>query len=127
MIRSPEHKNLRINDLQTRVVPPLFSGQFAILDVERADSPNPLPIAVAFWANVSNAVDQRLSRDVSPFAELQPDEWTSGDITWLIDVIGDDKAKRVLVLQLINSGLLNGSTKMRNISADGKLLIEALC
>jgi hypothetical protein len=44
--------------------------------------------AVATWALVSEEVDRRLREQAGRHLRLRPDEWTSGEIGWLIDAVG---------------------------------------
>jgi hemolysin-activating ACP:hemolysin acyltransferase len=46
------------------------------------------PIAVATWAFVSEEVDARITSDLSRRIRLRPDEWKSGDIVWIVDLVG---------------------------------------
>ncbi|MEO1205118.1 MAG: toxin-activating lysine-acyltransferase [Pseudomonadota bacterium] len=42
------------------------------------------------WARVSTDVDTRMSEIAGKQPlRLRPDEWTSGEIYWLIDAVGD--------------------------------------
>jgi hypothetical protein len=59
--------------------------------------------------------------------KLRPDEWRSGDILWLIDVIGDAKAMPSLLAQLAASGAFQGRpAKMRTMGKDGRVVVGLL-
>ena len=44
---------------------------------------------MALWANLSPEVDARLTQNLAAPIKLRPDEWRSGPILWLVDIIGD--------------------------------------
>ncbi len=100
MSRSPVHKFFTLADLEWLVIPPLTTGQFAIASAKpQPDAPS-MPVAVVLWASVSAETDQRLSGNPDVPVRLRPDEWRSGDILWLIDSIGDQRAVQGLMDQL---------------------------
>lgn len=76
--QSPSHRHsLFIGDLEWLVVPPLSMGQYRLFYSEGK------PVAVAFWAFVSEAVEQRLAGG----GRLGANEWRSGDRVWLVEVV----------------------------------------
>jgi cytolysin-activating lysine-acyltransferase len=77
LMRSPQHKQHSLADLEWLVLPAVLSGQFRVAQAQQSGIA--VPVGVALWASVSTAVDQRLS-DLSAPWRLQPDEWRSGDI-----------------------------------------------
>lgn len=122
LMRSPQYKQFALTDLEWLIVPPLMLGQFAMLDGNIAGMPLPVPVAVALWANVSPAVDERLSNELTSPIRLRSDEWRSGEILWLIDAIGTPNAVPQLMQQL-QAGPFKGKTaKMR---AAGRELVGA--
>jgi hemolysin-activating ACP:hemolysin acyltransferase len=136
LMRSPHYKHFALADLEwlpgaqapkPNQVPPLFSGQFAVLDATLEGVALPVPVAVALWANVSPEVDARLSQNLAAPVKLRPDEWRSGDILWLVDVIGDQKAMPSLLAQLTASGAFAGrAAKMRTTGKDGRVVVGTL-
>lgn len=64
-------------EMDWHLMPPLVLDQLQI--VTRFD----VPWAYCTWAFVSESVHERLS---SPEARIEPHEWRSGDIPWLIEV-----------------------------------------
>lgn len=78
MSQSPVHKQMLISDLEWFAMPPILIEQFRIFNGPQG------PVAVAFWARVSEETDARL-RDGA--FKLRPDEWRGGDIPWLIELI----------------------------------------
>jgi len=81
-----------------------------------------VPVGVAVWASVSTAVDQRLS-DLSAPWRLQPDEWRSGDIPWLVELVSDTRTQQALLKHLGETVFRGRGIKMRVRGADGKMQI----
>jgi hemolysin-activating ACP:hemolysin acyltransferase len=89
LIRSPEHAQLRIADLEWILVPAVTNRQFLIV---RAPSPHevtPLPAAAILWASVSAEIHEMLKQDATKRHTLSVEQRKSGDIIWITDVIGD--------------------------------------
>jgi len=90
LMRSPHYKHYTLTDLEWLVVPPALLGQ--CLTMEANVNGRSTPVAVAVWALVSEDVDNRLSASQAIPIRLRPEEWRSGDILWLVDVVGDSSA-----------------------------------
>ncbi|MBL8671576.1 MAG: toxin-activating lysine-acyltransferase [Alphaproteobacteria bacterium] len=78
LLQSPGHRHLFLADLEWQLLPPLGLGQFRVW---RKDL---MPVITASWAFVSPEVDARLCRGQ---VKLAPQEWKSGTILWLMDII----------------------------------------
>jgi hemolysin-activating ACP:hemolysin acyltransferase len=124
LLRSPHYKHYALSDLEWLVTPPLRTGQCAILNAETAGLP--IAIAVALWASVSPEVDIRLSREEATSIRLRPDEWRSGEILWLIDMIGSPDACNQLLKRLQSDPFKRREVKIRRREADGSLKIAVL-
>lgn len=124
LMQSPHYKHYALSDLEWLVAPPLLSSQFAVLDAVVEGIALPVPVAVALWAFVSIDVDRRLSEKPALPVRLRPDEWQSGDIAWLIDVIGDDRATPILKAQLLDGPLKGLTVKMRSTKQDGTVVVD---
>ena len=117
LMRSNPHRHYSLSDLEWLVLPPIMTGQFAILDAQV--NGQVMPVALALWARVSAEVDQRLSDPTLPSIRLKPDEWRSGEILWLIDAVGDGNSIPKL-LQRLNEGPFAGkNAKIRQVREDG--------
>ena len=81
-----------------------------------------MPVGVALWASVSSAVDQRLS-DLSTPLRLKADEWRSGDIPWLMELVADAPTQQALLQHLGETVFKGQGIKMRVRGADGKMQI----
>jgi cytolysin-activating lysine-acyltransferase len=97
LMRSPQHKFLPLADLEWLVLPAVFGGQCSVAQTQLSGTA--VPVGVALWASVSTTVDQRLS-DMSAPGRLQPDEWRSGDIPWLVELVADTRTRQLLLTHL---------------------------
>lgn len=86
--RSPAHKHFSLADIEWMVLPPVQAGQAYVVQAAHKERGFRAPIAVATWALVSEEVDRRLEEQAGQHMRLRPDEWTSGEIGWLVDVVG---------------------------------------
>jgi cytolysin-activating lysine-acyltransferase len=121
LMRSATHKHYSLADLEWLVLPAVLSGQFRIVQAH-AQSGAPAPVGVALWANVSADTDQRLS-DLSKPARLRPDEWRSGNIPWLMELVCDARLQPAMLKDLGETALKDRAVKMRVRGADGKMQI----
>ncbi len=81
-------------DLQHLLVEPLLRDRIAIAYPRKADGPVDRDmVGLAIWASVSPEVDatirQQIKDGVFPI-RLKSEDWTSGEIYWLFDVIAQD-------------------------------------
>ena len=120
LMRSAFHKHLALSDLEWLVLPPLMAGQFRVAQARAAQDAPSVPAAVALWAKVSPEVDRRLTENPSAPTRLRPDEWRSGDILWLIEVVGDPRVVPQLMKSLGDSVFKGRDVKMKARGADGK-------
>lgn len=101
LLRSERHRRLRLQDFESRFVPAMVLGQFAVAHAQVPQRPGETaPVAVVVWAFVSEAVDQRLQREGGFPLTVQKDEWRSGPIPWLVDAAGPREGVQELVKQL---------------------------
>ena len=91
MMAVPRYRHLSIADLQQLVLEPLIRDRLAIAQPAKEDGPQLEALAgIAIWASVSAEVDAKIREQIKAGifpVRLKPDDWTSGDINWLIDVI----------------------------------------
>lgn len=123
LMKSDPYRKVALGHIEQFIAPPMLSGQFAIMDARI--NGQIVPVAVAFWAHVSAEVDRRLS-DASVPAILQPPEWRSGDILWLVDIVGQPQAVGQLMQQLKAKAFAGREVKMRRKDADGHFVVSDL-
>ncbi len=124
LMRSNPYRHSSLSDLEWLVLPPIMTGQFAILDAQV--NGQTVPVALALWASVSAEVDQRLSDPTLPTLRLKPDEWRSGEILRLIDAVGDGNAIPHLLQRLNEGPFAKREVKMRRAGSQGITTIARL-
>jgi hemolysin-activating ACP:hemolysin acyltransferase len=125
MLQSPNHRHYSLSDLEWMVLPPLKFGQVAMAETKPDQSGSSLPMAVVFWASVSPEVDRRISSNLSAPIRLRPDEWRSGDILWIADMVGDMSAGHALVKNVLESVLPGRTLRVRSLDGEGRpILLE---
>jgi len=107
----PRYAHQSIKDLQQLAMVPLMRERIAIATVKPANGDiekmagvgsltNPL-IGIALWANVSEKVDAKIREQAAAGifpVKLNAEDWTSGDIVWLLDVIAPSQKLSAQVL-----------------------------
>jgi len=70
-----------------------------------------IPMGMALWAMVSDEVEQKLlsQKEAGAQPRLAPQDWTSGDIPWVVLCIGAEKAREKLNKQV--SHVLGGEIR----------------
>lgn len=124
LMRSKRYRQYTLGDLEWLVIPPLLAGQFRIGEVKAKDGETTLPAAVVLWASVSAEVDQRLVQAETP--ALQPDEWKSGDIVWVMHTVGEPRFLRQLMKKLTETTFKGRAVKVLARDADGKHTVHLL-
>jgi len=126
MMRAQQFRDLPLKHLQELVVPPLMLGQFLVAEAQSKAQGFVTPVAAALWARVSKEVDQRLSADLDKPVQLAPKDWNSGDIGWLIVLVGNVQALAPLLKQLQDTTFKGRPVKMRSRGKDGKRVVTTL-
>jgi cytolysin-activating lysine-acyltransferase len=130
LMRDARFRNFRIADLEWLVLPPVMAGQFALGHAGRPPEPGKgqqgvaVPVALALWARVSPEVDKALSENLDKQVRLRPDQWTSGDIVWLMGLAGDPRAVPPFLKQLTERDFKGRQVKVRLRGPDGKVTIK---
>ncbi len=124
--RSPKYKHYSLADIEWLVLPAVFSGQFFIAEASHAETGHRAPVAVITWARVSTEVDERLTENVGNQLRLRPDEWTSGNIRWLIDAVGDPQTIGSALKALLDGPFKDRDTKVATADGEGRPIITSL-
>ncbi len=107
LMRSPQLKKLPLSSLEEMVVPAIVTEQFMIAEARSKESGFLTPIAAVLWASVSEEIDRRLSDNTGEHVKLDPKDWQSGDIPWLMIAAGDQRLIKTL-MQRIQETVLKG-------------------
>jgi cytolysin-activating lysine-acyltransferase len=100
----PRYRHQSIADLQNLVLEPLMRDRIAIATPagsEGEDNPGGALAGIAFWATVSDEVDAKIREQIKGGSfpvRLKPDEWTSGEHVWLLDVVAPSQKMASSVL-----------------------------
>ena len=120
MMRTPNLRQATLADVEALVVPAVATGQFAVAEAQSKENGATAPVAAVLWANVSEEVDHRLSVEGDKPVKLEPKDWKSGDIPWLVMAIGDKRFLKSM-LEQVQSKTLNGRPlKTRKMSGNGQ-------
>jgi hemolysin-activating ACP:hemolysin acyltransferase len=125
MIASLPHKDRTLSDLRGTVLPAIRSGQYAVASGQSRSKGYSKSLAAVVWASVSVEVDKRLYDAKTP-ARLNSAEWKSGNILWLVETIGDDRAVQALVQRLRHNEWKGRSVKVRMTDDKGQVTIRTI-
>ncbi len=123
MMRTPEHRNATLSEIETLVGPPLGLDQIAIVEARDPESGIVAPVAAVLWAMVSQDVDARLSDITNSKPRLEPRDWRSGPIAWIVTAIGHKTAVTQLLEQVVKSRFPDSPPKIRVREQDGSAKI----
>jgi len=126
MVRSPRHRDRKLSDLEWLALPAVSNRQCALIEAQSKANGRVAPVAAVLWARVSADVDKRLSERLDEPIRLSPEEWRSGDILWLVDAIGDDRAIAGLVQDLRAKEWQGKPVKARLADASGQVRIRLI-
>ena len=125
LMSSSHYKKYTVADLEWLVIPPVLAGQFRIGEAKPKEGIT-LPVAVVLWARVSAEVDKRLMETETLAVRLKPEEWTSGDILWLVHAAGETRFVRHVVEQLTKTTFKGRQVKVLSRDKDGKPKVHLL-
>lgn len=88
LLQSERHRNVTLGTLARQVVPAILSDQYVLARaVPKAEGGPGTPVGIAYWASVSEEVSQRMVAGGKANLALSPEEWTSGDIVVVLDIV----------------------------------------
>lgn len=120
MMRTPNLRQATLADVEALVVPAVATGQFAVAEAQSKENGATAPVAAVLWANVSEEVDRRLSVEGDKPVKLEPKDWKSGDIPWLVMAIGDKRFLKSMLEQVQSKSLNGRPLKTRKMSGNGQ-------
>lgn len=102
LMATPRYRSLPIGDLRHVVLEPLMQDRIAIAQPKTDDGPAAEALAgIAIWASVNEATDARIREQIRNKVfpvRLSGDEWTNGEINWLLDVIAPNQRLATAVI-----------------------------
>jgi cytolysin-activating lysine-acyltransferase len=126
LMRSQSERTRTLADLEWMVVPAMQTGQFAVAEAQQKETGMVTPMGVVLWAWVSEAVDKRLSAQLDKPMKLDPGEWKSGEIPWIVAAFGEPTVVNQLFQQLSKSVFTETPAKLRARDKDGKPFVGRL-
>lgn len=118
-MQSSEHQNLNLSDLRWLALPALGAKQATIVVARTKGQTRPTPTGAVLWAAVSADVDRRLCRELAQGIRLHPEDWRSGDILWIVALLGAQETTQKLLLKLVEGPFRGRAFKMRRLGPDG--------
>lgn len=97
MMALPRYRSLSLLDLNHVLLEPLVRDRVAIASSAKSNDDTPSLDSlsgIAIWASVSQEVDAKIREQIKAGVfpvRLGADEWTSGSINWLFDVIAPNQ------------------------------------
>lgn len=110
----PRYRHQSLGDLTQMVLEPLIRDRIALARPAKEEPGLLTDIAgFAIWASVSEEVDGKIREQIKAGTfpiRLKPEDWQSGSVNWLLDVIAPDRktAERVIAnfAQVVKEGEL---------------------
>jgi cytolysin-activating lysine-acyltransferase len=116
MMMLPRYRYQTLDDLQHLVLEPLIRDRIAIAYPGGKDRNELADISgVAIWASVSEEVDAKIRDQIKAGTfplKLKAEDWTSGSINWLIDVIAPDRKTTASVIANFKQVVKEGSLRL---------------
>lgn len=121
MMGLPRYRSQSVGDLQHLVLDPLIRDRVAIAYPSQKEKGELVDISgLAIWASVSEDVDAKIREQIKAGTwpvRLKPDEWTSGNINWLIDVIAPNQKTAGSVIANFQKVIEQGDLRLHPIIA----------
>ncbi len=121
MMMLPRYRNQTVGDLQHMVLEPLIRDRVALAYPGEKDKNELSDLAgMAIWASVSEEVDLRIREQIKAGSfplRLKPEDWNSGDINWLLDVIAPNTKATAAVLANFGKVVKGGNLRLHPLIA----------
>ena len=122
MTAVPRYRHQTVADLTHLILEPLIRDRVAIAAPKpknEGDPPGTLA-GIAIWAKVSEEVNEKIQEQIKAGSfpiRLKADDWTSGDIIWLLDVIAPSQKLSTSVLANFRQVVKEGQVRIHPIVA----------
>ncbi len=119
MMMLPRYRNQTVADLQHLVLEPLMRDRIAIA-YPSGEKAGPLADMAGFaiWASVSEEADTRIREQIQAGTfpvRLKNEDWNSGEINWLLDVVAPDQRTTTNVIANFRQVVKEGSLRLHPI------------
>lgn len=121
MMGLPRYRHQSIADLQHLVLEPLIRDRVAIAQPAGQDKSALAEVTgMAIWASVSEEVDAKIREQIKGGVwpvRMKPEDWNSGEINWLFDVIAPDQKTTSSVIRNFQQVVKEGNLRLHPIIA----------
>lgn len=120
MMMLPRYRHQTLGDLQHLVLEPLLLDRIAIAYPGEAEDRGGDMVGLAIWASVSEEVDARIRDQIRAGTfpvRLKSEDWNSGSINWLLDVIAPDPRATARVIANFKQVVKEGSLRLHPLVA----------
>lgn len=121
MMALPRYRHQSLADLQHLVLEPLIRDRIATAYPKAEDAAEKGDIVgMAIWASVSEEADAKIREQIKSGTwpvRLKAEEWNSGQINWLLDVIAADQQASVSVLRNFKQVIKEGDLRLHPVIA----------
>ncbi len=119
MMGLPRYRHQTLADLQHLILDPLIRDRVAIAHPAEVKKSELMDISgLAIWASVSEEVDAKIREQIKSGTwpvRLKSEDWVSGEINWLIDVIAPDQKTTASVLANFKQVVKEGDLRLHPI------------
>lgn len=116
MMAMPRYRHQSVADLQHLVLEPLIRDRVAIAYPPKKDQDELTDLTgVAIWASVSEEVDTKIREQIKAGVfpvRLQAEDWASGEINWLFDVIAPTRDATTSVIANFKQVVKEGDLRL---------------
>ena len=120
MMMLPRYRQQSLEDLQHIVLEPLLRDRVAVAYPGDAEDRSADMIGLAIWASVSEEADARIRDQIRAGTfpvRLKSEDWNSGSVNWLLDVIAPDPKATARVIANFKQVVKEGSLRLHPLVA----------
>ena len=121
MMGLPRYRHQTLADLQPLVLEPLIRDRIAIAQPKGNNHTALVDIVgFAIWASVSDEVDLKIREQIKTGTfpiRLKAEDWNSGPVNWLLDVIAPDRKATGQVIAHFRQGVKEGDLRIHPMVA----------
>lgn len=89
LMHTAAYRTATLAQIERLVIPALLSEQYSLIEAQSKQTGYLTPAAVVLWASVNAETEAILASEPAAYQRLQPADWRSGDIIWVMDAVGD--------------------------------------
>jgi len=117
----PRYRHQSIGDLQSLVLEPLIRDRIALAHTADPKNGTPQDVSgIVFWASVSEEVDAKIREQIKSGSfpvKPKPEDWTSGKINWMLDIIAPNAKVTGRVIANFKQAVKEGELRLHPVVA----------